>query len=141
VLSLQVARRRRPAPARLPAGLDVDEFLRLARMSFIRLQAAWDAADLALLERLTVGPVRAELRDRLNDRGAGPNRTEVLDLRARLLAFEALNDGFVAGIEFSGVVRERPDDDAAEFSELWWLAKVGSDPGQSWQLAQVQSLA
>jgi predicted lipid-binding transport protein (Tim44 family) len=131
------AKRQRPP---WPRGLDVDEFLHLARLSFVRLQAAWDAADLALLERLTTGPLLADLREQLEARGAGLNRTEVLDLQARLLAFEELHDAFVASVEFTGLIRERVDEQATEFRELWLLTRLKPSGSEAWQLAQVQAL-
>ena len=132
--------RRRPVRA-VPAGLDVEEFLRLARLSFVRLQAAWDAGDLAALERLTTGPLLEDLREQLSARGAALNRTDVLDLQAQLLAFEELRDAFVASVEFSGLIRERADAGATEFRELWLLAKLKPHASDAWQLAQVQALA
>lgn len=134
--------RRQPvASARIPTGLDVDEFLRLARLSFLRLQQAWDAADLATLERLTTGPLLAELREQIAARGAELNRTDVLELQARLLAFEELREAFVASVEFSGLIREREDGCAAPFRELWLLTKMKPHGPEAWQLAQVQALA
>lgn len=130
----------------LPAGLDVEQFLGLARLSFVHLQAAWDAGDLASIERLTTGPLRGELRELLAARGDGVNRTEVLDLRAALLAFEELREAFVASVEFSGLIREQTDGSAAEFRELWLLTHLKSEDGagrpvpQAWQLARVQAL-
>jgi predicted lipid-binding transport protein (Tim44 family) len=134
-------RAQRPeTPARIPPGLDVDEFLRLARLSFLHLQAAWDAADLATLERLTTGPLLADLREQLDARGTGLNRTDVLDLQARLLAFEELRDAFVASVEFTGLIREQADAGATEFRELWLLTRMKPQSGEAWQLAQVQAL-
>ena len=140
--------RRQPAAARrrVPPGLDTEQFLTLARLSFLRLQAAWDAGDLAALERLTTGPLLAELREQLQARGSGVNRTEVIDLQASLLAFEELGEAFVASVEFSGVVREHDDAAPADFRELWLLThlKPASDARElpeAWQLAQVQALA
>ncbi|GAB4114517.1 MAG: hypothetical protein Fur0014_17130 [Rubrivivax sp.] len=141
--ALWARRPRRPVPAapRVPVGLDVDEFLRLARLSFLRLQAAWDAADLGTLERLTTGPLLAELREQIEARGDGLNRTDVLELQARLLAFEELRGAFVASVEFSGLIRERADAGAAPFRELWLLTKMKPHGPEAWQLAQVQALA
>jgi predicted lipid-binding transport protein (Tim44 family) len=139
-------RPRLPA-ARVPAGLDVEHFLRLARLSFVHLQAAWDAGDLRTLERLTTGPLLAELQEQLRARGAGLNRTDVIDLQARLLAFEELREAFVASVEFSGLIRETDDAGAAEFRELWLLTRLkpgagsAGPPMEAWQLAQVQALA
>lgn len=119
---------------------DVDELLRLARLSFVQLQAAWDRGDLQVLGALTTGPLLADLRDQLAHRGPGPNRTEVVSLQARLLGLEELREAFVASVEFSGLIRERMDDGAEPFCELWLLANVKS-AGRGWQLAQVQSLS
>lgn len=134
-------RRQRPASLPVPPGLDVGEFLRLARMSFVRLQAAWDAADLGTLERLTTGPMLADLREQLGARGGALNHTDVLDVQARLLAFEELREAFVASVEFTGIIREQADGDATEFRELWLLARLKAQSGEAWQLAQVQALA
>jgi predicted lipid-binding transport protein (Tim44 family) len=134
--------RRTPARgAALPRGLDVDEFLRLARLSFVRLQAAWDAADLGALEHLTTGPLLADLREQLEARGSAFNRTEVLDLQARLLAFEELADAFVASVEFSGLICEDVGAQPAEFRELWMLTRLKPSASEAWQLARVQALA
>jgi predicted lipid-binding transport protein (Tim44 family) len=137
-------RRRRAAGA---SARDVDEFLRVARLSFVRLQAAWDAADLQALAALTTGPLAAELREELEARPPGPNRTEVLTLDARLLAMEELNGACIASVEFSGLIRERLDAGAAPFRELWMLARLnaahaaGAAAVPGWRLARVQALA
>lgn len=148
VLGALRPRRTRRGGERVPPGLDVEHFLRLAQLSFVRLQAAWDAGDLAALERLTTGPLLAELREQLQARGGELNRTDVLDLQARLLAFEELREAFVASVEFSGLIRERDDAAASEFRELWLLTRLKpealSPPAlqpEAWQLAQVQALA
>lgn len=129
---------RRGAPAR-PVGADVEDLLAVARQSFVRLQAAWDAADLGALSALTTETLLLDLSEQLAARGPGPNRTEVLALDARLLAVEELQEAFVASVEFSGLIRERLDDGAAPFRELWMLARLKTaDPG--WRLARVQAL-
>lgn len=122
-----------------PRRRDVEAFLSVARQSFIRLQAAWDDADMQALSVLTTDQLLDDLREQLASRGPGPNRTEVLRLDARLLALEEMRDAFVASVEFSGLIRERLEDHAAPFRELWLLAKPKlADHG--WQLARVQAL-
>jgi predicted lipid-binding transport protein (Tim44 family) len=136
--------RRRAAPWRLhrsgPGGAEIEELLRLARLSFVQFQAAWDRADLQSLSALATAPLLEDLRSQLAQRGPGPNHTEVLQVEARLLALEELREAFVASVEFSGLIRERLDDAAAPFRELWLLANVKT-AGRGWQLAQVQSLS
>ncbi len=136
-----VAARRAGKPvARGPQGADVEDFLSVARESFVRMQAAWDAADLSALASLTTEPLLEDLRFQLQQRGPAPNRTEVLELEAKLLAIEELREAFVASVEFSGVIRERLDAGAAPFRELWLLANLKA-AGRGWQLARVQSLS
>ena len=124
-------------------GRDEQAFLQVARQSFMQMQAAWDRADLAALGVLASEQLLHELREQLEQRGPSPNRTEVLELQARLLALEELHEAFVASVEFSGVIRERLDTAAAPFRELWLLAKPKSPTaaGPGWQLARVQSLS
>ena len=129
----------RRAPRTLPNSPDVEDFLSVARQSFVELQAAWDAADLRALATMTTEHLLAELQDQLAARGPGPNRTEVLKLDARLLGIEELQEAFVASVEFSGLIRERLDDGAAPFRELWLLANLKS-AGRGWRLARVQAL-
>jgi len=114
--------------------------LQLARLSFVQFQAAWDRADLQSLSALATAPLLEDLRSQLAERGPGPNHTEVLQVEARLLALEEMREAFVASVEFSGLIRERLDDAAAPFRELWLLANVKT-AGRGWQLAQVQSLS
>lgn len=118
---------------------DLQAFLKVARLSFLQMQAAWDRADLPALGVMATASLLDDLREQLALRGPGPNHTEVLQLEARLLALEELHGGYLASVEFSGVIREHFDGVAAPFSELWLLAKVKT-AGRDWRLARVQSL-
>jgi len=128
---------RREARAR---QLQVDELLQLARLSFMRLQLAWDTADLGALGELATRQLLDELRDQLVQRGPGPNHTEVLQLQARLLSLDDLHEAMLASVEFTGLIREHQTDEAAPFRELWMLASVKA-AGPGWKLARVQSLS
>lgn len=131
----------RPAPHALPAGLDVEGFLAAAREHFVQLQSAWDAGDGPRLAQLATGPLLADLRAQIDVRDGRVDRTEVVALHARLLAFEPVGDALVASVEFSGLVRERPGAGAERFRELWLLARLGADSSPQWRLAQAQALA
>ena len=121
------------------AAADVEELLRVARLSFVQLQAAWDRADLCAMGSLATAPLLEDLRSQLALRGPGPNCTEVLQLHAQLLSLEDLHEAFVASVEFTGLIREQRHHAAAPFRELWLLANVKA-AGRGWQLARVQSL-
>lgn len=133
-------RRSRAPAATLPRGADVDELLQLARLSFLHLQAAWDRADLGAMGHLATAPLLEDLRHQLSQRGPGPNRTEVLQLDARLLSLEDLHEALIASVEFSGLIREQHERAATPFRELWLLANVKA-AGRGWKLARVQSLS
>ncbi len=130
------ARRAAAVPVANP---EVEDFLNVARQSFVKLQAAWDAADLCALSALTTEQLLSDLSEQLAARGPGPNRTEVLSLDARLLGMEELQEAFVASVEFSGLIRERLGEHALPFRELWMLAKLKA-AGRGWRLARVQAL-
>jgi hypothetical protein len=137
---------RRPALIRrsavlLPAGVDRARLLGDLRALFFALQAAWDRGDIAALQTLThpgmldelcaSRPVGAELQGMLH--------TEVLKLRAELLGFEALADVYLVSIDFSGLMRDAPDQPPAPFRELWMLTKA-KQGGERWRLARHQAL-
>ena len=118
----------------------MQEILRLARMSFLEMQAAWDRSDLGAMGKMAAEPLLRDLADQLRLRGPGLNHTEVVKLDARLLGLEDLSEALVASVEFSGLIRETVEAPACAFRELWLLANVKAT-GRGWQLAQVQSLS
>lgn len=122
------------APVSQDAGL-----LAHARAQFVALQAAWDRGDIAALGALTTTEMLEELLCELPARGAGPNRTDVLSLEARVLALEQLGPFELASIEFSGIVCESPERGPVPFREVWMLARTGADAG-AWRLARQQAL-
>lgn len=127
-----------PLLARAARGHAERALLRAAREQFLRLQSAWDAADLDTLRRLTTEDMFEELAAELPARGHEPNRTEVLALEAHLIAFESVGPLELASIEFSGVVRESARRGPAPFREVWMLARRPG--GEAWRLARQQAL-
>ncbi len=126
-------------PVSVPAGFDCDVVLDAARTRFLRLQAAWDAADVATLQSLTTPDMLDELMHVLAARIAGPSRTDVISLHAELLGLEELSAVYIASVEFSGVIRESAEQGSVPFRELWMLASTKEDP-PAWKLARQQSL-
>ena len=133
-----------PAPCAataLPAGLEVEPLLTELRLQFVRLQAAWDLADIQTLRALTTPQMRDELCFEWRDVTAprAPNRTDVVTLYAELLGFEELDGVELASVEFSGLIREAAGEAAVPFRELWMLAKSKHDAA-GWRLARQQAL-
>ena len=122
-----------------PAGIDGKQVLEAARSRFLRLQAAWDAGDVQALGHLTTPDMLEQLLPVLSGRGAAPNRTDVITLHAELLGVEEVSAGYLASIEFSGLIRESAEEGAVPFRELWMLSS-SKDGSPSWRLARQQAL-
>lgn len=122
----------------IPDGFDVPAFVRNAKTYFIRLQAAWDKADINDIRDFTTPEMFAELRLQLQERGDAVNQTDVVSLEGELYGVETVGDEYIASIKFSGMIRE--DGGAAEpFTEAWNLSKPVHGNG-GWVLAGIQQL-
>ena len=82
----------------------------------------------------------AELRMQIQERGASPNVTDVVQLNAELLGIETGPNDYLASVKFSGLIKEAPDASATEFAEIWNLSKPASGQG-GWVLAGLQQLS
>ena len=123
----------------IAALVDRAAVLEAARTRFLRLQAAWDAGDVQTLGNLTTPDMLRELLPVLNERAAGPSRTDVITLHAELLGVEELGAAWLASVEFSGLIRESAEQGAMPFRELWMLSASKEGP-PSWRLARQQAL-
>jgi len=130
-----------PAPSAvgdwfIPADFETQSFLEEAKRQFIAIQKAWDTVDFDSLQSRLTEELYAEYAGKMADHG-GKNYTEVVLLNADLLGIEKLNDGHLASVRFSGMIREDPQSDAAAFEEVWNLYKPD---GKGWLLAGIQQL-
>lgn len=128
------------APWGVPADFDVPGFLRNAKTYFIRLQAAWDKADVNDIREFTTPEMFGELRLQLQERGASPNNTDVVSLNAELLGIETAANDYLASVKFSGMMKEAENAPAEPFAEIWNLSKPLSGQG-GWLLAGIQQLS
>jgi predicted lipid-binding transport protein (Tim44 family) len=126
-------------PFGVPADFDVPAFVRNAKTYFIRLQAAWDRADINDIREFTTPEMFAELRMQLQERGASPNHTDVVSLDADLMGIETIGSEYLASVKFTGMIKEDENAPAAPFSEVWNLSKPVSGQG-GWALAGIQQL-
>lgn len=126
----------------IPEGFDVQGFVQSAKQNFISLQAAWDLADIPALRVMMTDGMLAEIQSQLAERGelvAGTNTTEVVMLEAQLLGIEDLGEGYMASIEFSGLIREEPTVGPSPFIEVWNMTKP-KNGSIGWLVAGVQAL-
>ncbi|HJV75788.1 MAG TPA: Tim44-like domain-containing protein [Noviherbaspirillum sp.] len=128
------------APVGVPSDFDTAGFLRHSKTYFIRLQAAWDKADVNDLREFTSPEMFAEMKQQLLERGASANHTDVVSLDAELLGVETLGSEYLASVKFSGMIREAENAAAEPFTEIWNLSKPVSGAG-GWILAGIQQLS
>jgi predicted lipid-binding transport protein (Tim44 family) len=122
---------------RWPAGFNATEFVRHARLNFVRLQEAYDRKDLSTMRDFLAPDVYREVEARIRAAGAAEERTEVLTLEAEVLDVTEEAGSYIVSVRFTGMIRESAAREAEPFSEIWHLEKPLS--GRSgWMLAGIQ---
>ena len=121
----------------IPAGFDIAGFESAAKQNFVLLQAAWDRADVATLGGMMTDVMLKEIQQQLAAREAGPHRTAVVSLEAKLLGIEETDADYIASVEFTGVIQENVGAEAEAFEEVWNMTKSKSAGG--WILAGIQT--
>ncbi len=128
-----------PAAANIPADFPVESFLRSAKTSFIRLQAANDRKDLDDIREYTTPEMFAEVSMQIHERDSTPQRTDVVSIDADLLEVVTENDHAIASVRMSGQLRE--NNGAPEsFDEIWHVQKNLKDDKSVWLLAGIQQV-
>lgn len=127
------------APWGVPADFDSAAFLRHAKTNFIRLQAAWDKADVNDIREFTTPEVYAELKMQIQERGGNADFTDVVNIDAELMGIETGDKDYLASVKFTGQIRSAPGALAEPFAEVWNLAKPLAGDG-GWLLAGIQQL-
>jgi len=129
-----------------PAGFDATQFLRDAKLQFIRLQAAYDQKNLNDIREFTTPEVFAEIKLQFDERGIAENKTDIISLEADLLDVEnqpqsiygTEMQGMIASVRFNGMIQEDRDLPASAVNEIWHFKKeVGS---LRWVVAGVQQV-
>ncbi|RSE91616.1 Tim44 domain-containing protein [Achromobacter aegrifaciens] len=121
----------------VPGDFDTPNFLKQAKEQFVRIQAVWDSGSTDGLREFLTDDLITELKPQLAERGAAPNKTEVVLLNAEMLGIETVSDGHLASVRFSGMLREAPGAEAFRFEEVWNLFKPANG---GWLLAGIQQI-
>ncbi|MBI4807931.1 MAG: Tim44 domain-containing protein [Nitrosomonadales bacterium] len=123
--------------ANIPADFPVDSFLRGAKTTFIRLQAANDRKDLNDIREYTTPEMFAEVSMQMQERGDAAQKTDVVAINTDLLEVATEGDLAIASVRMSGQLRE--NNGAAEsFDEIWHVQKNLKDDKSVWLLAGIQ---
>jgi predicted lipid-binding transport protein (Tim44 family) len=120
----------------IPAGFDVEAFLKEAKRNFQRLQQANDRGDLARLRQVTTEDMFNTLKDDVVGH-SGVQQTDVVTLNAALLELVTEGELYWASVRFSGSIREEASAPTELFEEIWHMRKpVNGSSG--WLLAGIQ---
>ncbi|MFT3856021.1 MAG: Tim44-like domain-containing protein [Aquabacterium sp.] len=127
------------APGQVPEGFDAEGFQRVAKMIFIRLQAANDAGNIDDLRKFTTPELFASLRVDLQERGAAKNQTDVMQLDAEIQDTAREDGHWIVSVRFHGLIREEEEAGAHPFNELWHIVKP-EDGSRDWAIAGITPL-
>lgn len=133
----------------VPQGFDAAAFLHISKAHFLSLQTAWDQGDLATVRAMMTPDMAAQLQPQIQQRAAelaarptspaARAGTEVAMLQAHLLSVDTTPEGWLASVEFSGLVRELPSSGPTPFREIWTIHCPHRDRSL-WLVAGVQAL-
>ena len=124
----------------LPADFDAAAFERIAKMIFIRMQAANDSADLNDLRAFTTPEMFAAVKLDLQDRSSKAQQTDVVRIDAEVLDVATEAQRRIVSVRFHGLIREDKDGVAEPFDEIWHLVRP-TDGSHEWAIAGIQQAA
>ena len=118
-----------------PANFSPETFLREAKVTFNRLQTAYDQNNSDDLQEFTAPEVFAEIKMQLDERGDAPNKTEVIELNAELLDVSRQTNSLIASVRFTGSIKEN-EEPVTPFEEIWHFRKF--DNNKNWVVGGIQ---
>lgn len=119
----------------MPADFNEAEFLRSAKATFIRLQAAYDNKNLTDIREFTSPEVFAEVQLQIQERGNEMNQTEVVSIDAELLDVSTSGQT-TATVLFTGQIREEAGAAPVTIKEMWHFNKDLFRP--AWNVTGIQ---
>lgn len=136
-------------PSQLPPSIDRERFLTSAKQIFVRMQAAWDAKDIADIRRFCTPDIASRIEADMASLGEGRALTEVAMLNAELADVWPESGYEWAAVSFDAMLREQSLDAAGALTEdirhevrEYWIFR--HDPrleDSTWFLAGIQQAA
>ena len=123
----------------VPEGFDSEGFLRVAKLNFLRLQAANDAKNLDDIREFVSPELYAKVKMQMDERGNAAQQTDIVTLNAELLEVTSEASRHIASVHFNGMIREIDGAAAAPFDEIWHLSKP-IEGNKGWTIAGIQQL-
>lgn len=125
-------------PNSRPDWFEETAFVRDAKTHFIRLQAAYDNADLNDIREYTTPEMFAEISMQIQERGNIAQKTEVTVLNADMLDIANEGNYIVVSVRFHGLIREEANGSNQPFNEIWHIQKPANDRNAPWHIAGIQ---
>jgi predicted lipid-binding transport protein (Tim44 family) len=126
-----------PVASSIPADFPVESFLRSAKISFIRLQAANDRKDLNDIREYTTPEMFGEISMQIQERDNAPQKTDVISITGVLLAVANEGDFAIASVRFTGQLSEN-NGMPENIDEIWHVQKNLRDEKSVWLLSGIQ---
>ncbi|OUS36090.1 hypothetical protein A9R01_06220 ['Osedax' symbiont bacterium Rs2_46_30_T18] len=121
----------------VPAWFNEQQFVKGAESHFGNLQQAWDAKNWDEISGYTNADVLAELK-REREQLADDLYTEVVSVQAQLIGFKEEQGFVVAGIAFTGRIKEDSSLVAKEFDETWHMTRDMQVENADWVIAGIE---
>src|SRR6266481_7219025 len=121
----------------IPADFPAETFLRSAKTTFIRLQAANDRKDLNDIREYTSPEMFAEVSMQIQERDNTLQKTDVIIINAELLEVANEGDFAIASVRFTGQLSEN-NGMPENVDEIWHVQKNLRDEKSVWLLAGIQ---
>lgn len=122
---------------RWPADFNADEFVRHAKVNFVKVQEANDRRDVEAIRDFLTPELATEIEAEMRASGDAPQKTDVVTLDGEVIDVVTDDTMHTVSVRFSGLIREAPGAEPQPFSEVWHLEKPVS--GRSgWQVAGIQ---
>ncbi len=123
--------------SRWPADFNAAEFIRHARLNFVRLQEANDARDSKALADFLTPDVLAGVQHQWQEEGPAQGKTEVVTLESEILDVSTEGLLYIVSVHFSGLIREDSSAEPQAFAEIWHLEKPLRGP-MGWLVSGIQ---
>lgn len=118
-----------------PTDFSPASFLRQAKVTFNRLQTAYDEKNTQDLREFTAPEVFAEIKMQMDERGDAPNKTEVITLDAELLDMSRQVNTLIASVRFTGSIKEN-DEPISQLDEIWHFRQF--ENSKDWVVGGIQ---
>ncbi|MES2561616.1 MAG: TIM44-like domain-containing protein [Pseudomonadota bacterium] len=126
-----------PAVQRWPADFNAAEFVRHAKVNFVKVQEANDRRDVEAIRDFLTPALAAEIEADMRTSGEAAQTTEVITLDGEVLDVVTDATMHTVSVRFSGLIREAVGAQPQPFTEIWHLEKPVSG-FSGWQVAGIQ---